>query len=651
MDQMKKYRIILALLAGIFLMPGCEEYLDLKPLDSQTEVTYFRSLKDFQDAANHLHTNVYAWGGNTTYPISFDWGSDLVSAGGDWGSGINPTSTADEYYTTPYKWLRTVNQVIQKGETYNNPGEIAGPIGQAYFFRAWHHFFLLKRYGGVIIANKVTSLNDDIVLGTRASRYEVVKQILDDLDIAIAKLASTTVTSTNNDGHVTLEAAKAFKARVCLFEATWEKYVGSKTNGDGITVGGGNNKPSDYPSVDEMFVIAKNLSKEIIDGGKFQLWDRIRNATDIPASVKNPEMYAHRSYYYLFNLEGANSNPVGLDKSTNKEAIFRSVYDAVNRKSGTNLTHTWPAGFTRKLSDMYLCTDGLPVHLSPLFKGYTEMNAEIENRDYRAEAVNIKVMDYWWGWGMYKTGAVYTTDIKTLAAGTYQNIPDARNGSVPGIGGMKFRSNRADMGAAGDEAADYLHIRLAEVYLIYAEAVCELGSGAISDADLDYSINKVRARGGVAPLNSALIAQANVLALQKGYGQLNLLGEIRRERAVELYAEGHRISDLCRWGLAEAELGGKNRCGGYLDYNGNPSFVKNFINPIDKKPAYIESSFAGKINQEKITFAYEGLTPTEPGCVIIEQAANRQFSLKNYLQPIPSDEIKLNPKLKQNPGW
>lgn len=79
-------------------------------------------------------------------------------------------------------------------------------------------------------------------------------------------------------------------------------------------------------------------------------------------------MYAHCSYYYLFNLEGTDSNPAGLDKSSNKESIFRSVYDAVNRKSNTNLTHTAPAGMTRKLMDMYLCTDGLPVHLSPNFK-------------------------------------------------------------------------------------------------------------------------------------------------------------------------------------------------------------------------------------------------------------------------------------------
>jgi len=656
---MKTSKIIFSLLIGVLLTTSCtNDFLNLSPLDSQTEVTYFKSLSDFQNAANNLHANVFAFQTNGTlasqnnvYPINFDWGTDIVSASNAEVSGTNSIPTADPYWQQTYTWLRPVNQLIAKAAEYSKPDEIAGPVGQAYFFRAWHHFFLLKRFGGVPIANKVPELGDSVVTGPRASRYEVVAQILSDLDVAIAKLAKTTVTSTGNDGHVTLEAAKAFKARVCLFEATWDKYVGPKTDGDGTTIGAGSVKPTGYPSVTDMLTMAKSLSKDIIDGGKFQLWDRVRNLTDIPSSVKNPQMYVHHSYYYLFNLEGANSNPLGLDKSSNKESIFRSVYDAVNRKSNTNLTHTFPASPTRKLADMYLCTDGLPVQLSPLFQGYTTMNAEIQNRDYRIEAVNVKAMDYWWGWGMYKTGAVYTTDIYSLAAGTYQSIPDATNGAAPLIGGNKFRTNRADMGADGDEAYDFMHIRLAEVYLIYAEATCELGNGVISDADLDYSINKVRARGGVAPLNTALIISANQIADQKGYGHLDLLGEIRRERATELYGEGQRLSDLCRWGIAEVELAGQDRCGGYISYKGVPSYVQTLISPVTNKSVYVASSFAGKINSREYTFSYAGIAPTEPGAAIIELAVNRKFALKNYLQPIPSDQIKLNSNLKQNPSW
>lgn len=642
-----KINYILPVLLTAVLSTGCAEtFLDLKPLDQQTEALYFNKPSDFEYAANNLHGNIYAWGGNDTYNINFDYGTDLVVAAQDAVSGTNAAGTGDSYWDKVYGWLRTANIVIEKGQAYPNPDEIAGPVGQAYFFRAWHHFFLLKRFGGVPVADHVTDVaaSDATVWGPRNSRYEVVKLILDDLDIAMKKLEGTTVATTGNDGHVTLEAAKAFKARVCLFEATWEKYVGDKTDGDGINTGAGSAKPAGYPSVNEMLKMAKDLSGEIIDSHTFELWKGVEIVND---GVARPEMYEHTSYFYLFNLEGGDSNPNGLTKESNKEAIFRTVYDAVNKKSNTNLTHTAPATMTRKLADMYLCRDGLPIHVSPTFSSdaFVTMNKELENRDYRMLACVRPDMDYSWGYGMYKTGADYKVDITSLAAAQYQVVPNLRNAGS-GMKGRKFCTELQSVTAAGNEAMDYMHIRYAEILLIYAEAACELGNGTISDDDLNKSINLVRARGGVAPLNAALIAQAKTLGCN-----LTFIGEIRRERATELYGEGHRLSDLCRWGIAEAELGGQNRCGVYISYGSTPTFLQTLVNPSDNKPVYVESTYSGLINQSEITYSYEGIPSTKPGAAIIELAANRKFSIKNYLQPIPTAQIERNPNLKQNPQW
>jgi starch-binding outer membrane protein, SusD/RagB family len=648
---MKTYKIILFTLS-VLIFSGCKDFLDLKPLENVSEATYFKTLNDFQYAANNLHANVFAFQTNglatqnNVYPINFDWGTDINPAANAEVSGTIGTPTADVYWQQTYTWLRPVNQLIAKAKNYTNQTEIAGPVGQAYFFRAWHHFFLLKRFGGVPIATEAADLNSPLVWGTRASRYEVVMQILNDLDTAIVKLANTTKASTNNDGHITLEAAKSFKARVCLFEGTWDKYVNGRTDGDGVTSGAGSNKPIGYPSVTDMLTMAKSLSKDIIDGGKFSLWKGVEDVSSNSA-IKNPNMYKHSSYYYLFNLEDNTSNPAALSKSSNNEAIFRSIYDYTNRKSNTNLTHTWPASMTRKLVDMYLCTDGLPVNLSPLFQGYTNLGSEFVNRDYRLTACVPVDMNWYWGYGMYSTGAQYGVDITTLAASTYRSIPNLRTFGGSSYGSRKYRTEMATRKDA-EESMDYMHIRLAEVYLIYAEATCELGDGQITDADLDYSINIVRARGGVAPLNAALIATAAGLG-----GQLTLLGEIRRERALELYGEGQRLSDLCRWGIAEAELAGQPRCGVYLSYNGTDSYLKTLINPVDNKPVYSASAFpSGTIlTQDLPSFSYAGLVPTKAGCVINELATNRLFALKNYLQAIPTDQIKLNSKLVQNPSW
>ncbi len=78
-----------------------------------------------------------------------------------------------------------------------------------------------------------------MVWSARNSRYEVVNQILSDLENAKNLLATATKTSISNDGSVNVEAACALKARVCLFEGTWGKYNGRGsadiTNGDGTT--------------------------------------------------------------------------------------------------------------------------------------------------------------------------------------------------------------------------------------------------------------------------------------------------------------------------------------------------------------------------------------------------------------------------------
>lgn len=273
------------------------------------------------------------------------------------------------------------------------------------------------------------------------------------------------------------------------------------------------------------------------------------------------------------------------------------------------------------------------------------MNEELTNRDYRMLACVRPDMDYAWGWGKYSTGANYGVDITTLAAAQYQIVPDLRGGGA-GMKGNKLRSESASVADAGQESYDYMHIRFAEILLIYAEATCELGGGKISDADLDYSINRVRARGGVAPLNAKLIAKAKELGCN-----LSFLGEIRRERATELYCEGHRISDLCRWGIAEQELGGQNRCGAYINYDGTPTFLTTLDSPIDNQPVYKESAYSGLINTSEIKYSYEGIPSTKPGTIIVELAANRRFTLKNYLQPIPTAQIERNPNLKQNPQW
>jgi hypothetical protein len=107
---------------------------------------------------------------------------------------------------------------------------------------------------------------------------------------------------------------------------------------------------------------------------------------------------------------------------------------------------------------------------------------------------------------------------------------------------------------------------------------------------------------------------------------LDMLTEIRRERTVELAFEGFRRDDLRRWKIAETVL---------------PQALRGV-------------KFVGTEYQAK----YPDLKPGEDiqvdanGFIVAEPAASRQFQAKNYLDPLPLQQIQLsNGTLTQNPGW
>ncbi|MFD0991116.1 RagB/SusD family nutrient uptake outer membrane protein [Mariniflexile jejuense] len=574
---------------------SCEkDYLELNPLDSVTEAAYFKTPQQFANAANQLYIGLVGWkptkasgtpnGFESSIYDFMDFGSDLNGLPLEVGRGANTITNDDKYWDNTYYYLRDVNILLQKANEYKgNAADISQSVATAYFFRAWHHFFLLQRFGGIPIVTTVVDLDSPELYGARNSRYEVINQIFSDLDKAIAGLPTEQNIGSLDKGKISKWGAEAFKAKILLYEATWEKYVGVTTDFQGSGTSSAN--------ITAYLTEAITLSKDVMDNGGYELWNK--NAT-----------LNNLSSNYLFNLEDSNSNPGGFDKSSNKEFIIQGIYDFNLRKGGVNISHTVTSRLSpsRKLMDMVLCTDGLPVDKSPLFQGYNKTSDEFKNRDYRLKA--------------YFGGNIPTDGSVALKAAS-----DGVSGS--GIDARKFRSyNYGTYRAALEESFNYPFLRLPEVYLTYAEALYER-DGAISDADLNLSINKIRARAGVAPLTNTLVS----------VNGLNMLDEIRRERTIELFGENNRFDDLKRWGIAEQELN-KDVLGAVIEgtvYETNTSLYK----PTDF--VYGEKSVTTAVGTRRVS--------------VIDPASNRNFSRKNYLFPIPPTQRALNPALVQNPGW
>jgi starch-binding outer membrane protein, SusD/RagB family len=119
---------------------------------------------------------------------------------------------------------------------------------------------------------------------------------------------------------------------------------------------------------------------------------------------------------------------------------------------------------------------------------------------------------------------------------------DAINNSKHGYGVFKFQ-NVTSSGAAGSHPSfqdtDFPMFRLADAYLMYAEAVLRGGTGGSAATALEY-VNAIRTRpGDVANENAPGAITAGELTLDF----------IIDERARELYWEAHRRSDLIRFGL------------------------------------------------------------------------------------------------------
>ena len=652
-----------------FSLSACSDFLNKEPLSQGTEAIVFKTPEHFEQAAYYLY-DLYGWDYN-----AMDRNLDISGLGSN-GGGTAPESSGS--WGGPYGQIRDCNILLEKAEEYaGDKNAISHAVGTAHFFRAWQYFKLLKTYGGVPIADHSLDLTDPTLQAPRNSRYEVANFIINDLKEAVKLLTKEKDIPDADKGKISKEAAQSFLARVALYEGTWEKYVpsiGYDLDGDGTNSGAGTAKPEGYPSVTELLTLAKTMSKDVIteaETGTFKLWNECDSL----------------SYYYLFNIDDAEGNIPnfkGKGKATNKEFIIYRKYDFNIAKPNKNISHTVIVGLATSISqqfgESFLCRNGLPIRISytgnmanaqnnPQFEGYKTFVGEYRNRDYRfISCTYIPDRTFWSsrvedGRQLTATGKPYPDPVfpqndevynpgdpaYSSSCGVFK--PTLRNNSTAsGYGRRKYLIEGANR-PSNTESADYPNLRLAEVHCIYAEATCELNGGNISDEDLDFSINKNRARARVAPLTNALIAnvwdagywdyEQNKTVCKK----MNMLDEIRRERACELFGEGHRMDDLKRWGIAHINLVGQ-KLGHYVLGTAYETEKANSAQYFGE-PCYYPEKYPLRYG------IYEGTGKNDPdyGRSIANDPTTLNFIQRDYLTPLPLDQMRLNTNLKQNPGW
>ncbi|MDD6252442.1 MAG: RagB/SusD family nutrient uptake outer membrane protein [Bacteroidales bacterium] len=393
--------------------------------------------------------------------------------------------------------------------------------------------------------------------------------------------------------------ALTLKAEFCLFEGTFRKYHGISLDGH---------------SYEDYLRLAAEAAKAVIDGGRYKL---------------------AKDYLTLFAEEDADASEYILAIKNDKGL---GIYN--NCTAFANMPTQGCPGLTKKFVDSFLMKDGSRFTDKPGWETM-EFKEEVADRDPRL-ACCMKTPGY------KRIGGtqVVAPDLSSSSTG-FQLVKFVMDCTLTGVDRVEMSYN------------DMPVYRYAEVLLIYAEALAELGD--IKQTDLDISVNLLRDRVGMPRMN---LTQANQnpdwYLKSEQYGYRNVTGanqgiilEIRRERSIELAEEGYRYEDLIRWRegkCIEQEMYGMYFPGpGEYDLTGDGvadvCLYTGDIAPTSSVKEIVMLKIGEKTSGILLSDGNKGYIDPQQG---IQHVWDEE---RDYYYPVPSKERQLNPNLTQNSGW
>lgn len=670
---MKKIHILLAI---ALLAVSCDKFFDINLKDQATlEDTMSRS-----SSVRRYLAHLYSYIPRDENTRNYEGGTVLRSdeslnaksqyetywykvRRGEYGpDNTNSESNANfwkRYYVAINECTTFLDNVDKDQE--DSPELVLQMKGEARFLRAYFYFVLLRQYGPVIIWGDQAS--DQNVLAETMDRNTVDENfdfIVGELDKAIEDLAYEVNDSglglslSSNKGRATKGAAMALKARVLLMRAS-PLYNGQ--NGTGMYSSLQNHRGEQlFPAYSAAkWDDAAQAAKALIDMGRYTL-------TTVNDAGKSEFQNAAASYQTVW-FEGW---------STNREIIWGWWYRAWGDESlgsGCDIAYAAPAGGKIALAGYSLNSPSLKlVDAYPMWEtgrypilGYNKIGGMLdlsrpqvdEASGYQAEGwtenyqqtvdvetswarpfkahnstvgrdaryyANFVPNGFWWPSSTTNSGGpVRFTCYNSGEATAPYSATDACN-RVGYVWRRLYKANNPLKNLAADyQSVRYIYpaFRLAEVYLIYAEACNEKTSRDAEEA-IRY-IDMVRARSGLNGLHEAYpeidFGNADGVTTISGVSRTGrewLRWFILQERMCEFAFEGQRHYDMIRWLKAEEE------------YN-----TENWTLHITA-PTYEES-------YERVSDDYIG--------------GRGVFQSRDYLFPMSTNQLSEMTNYTQNPGW
>lgn len=585
-----KYYSIILIIGIVLAITSCD-VTNTVPEDAITDLNYWTKTDDLKQYANSFYTTLS--GPSQWYDTSSD-NAVTNSPDNKLFNNLVVPGSGGGWSTGDWGNIRNLNYFLNRYQTVvGDESVINHYVGEIRFFRANEYFNKVKTFGDVPWYDvDLTTADDDLLMKGRDPRKFVVDKILEDLDFAVSNLKEH---DEIEKGRLHKYAALQLKARVALYEGTWMKY----------------RNISGWESYLEQAVLA---ASEIMNSGNYDI-----------VKGNAQYMFDDKPLYYRqqFIQEDLTDNPESvLPRIYEKNILMHGISRSVNETG-------W--GISKDFIESFLCIDGKPIALSDLYEGDGTFLKELENRDPRfRNMVDNPYLPY------FLDGEIPIS---------YPATTIAVNQCPTGYMASKFRSPIPAQNEANQTTYDWHIFRYAEVLLIFAEAKAELGT--ITQQDIDNSINKLRARldepgkfeMGRLFLNPPLDPLSVVNGSPRyGYAIDPLLYEIRRERRIELAFEGFRWDDIVRWKAGKLIENPKTMLGLTVNDEVVNRYTEVFggTNPFATRSFYEFTDWAG--NQKKLLKVYENM--------------NRTWDDRLYLNPLPIDQLQLNPNLgPQNPGW
>ncbi|MCG8318550.1 MAG: RagB/SusD family nutrient uptake outer membrane protein [Cytophagales bacterium] len=650
----KPIKISIFLLLTVFISQSCDDFLDVVPDDSPSIeivfenansaqsflITVYSYLPDFDGVTNpalfggdelwvnqDVQQNVF--GGFPALEIAQGLQSEgnvrLSYSRNRNAQGNSPDGTPNLYIA-----IRDCNVFL---ENIDAPFDLEERekkqwIAEVKVLKAYYHYWLMRMYGPIPIIRENLPVDTEAAQVEREPVDDVVAYIVGLIDESIDDLPNINFGG-SEVGRISKAIAASIKAKILMTAAS------PLFNGN-----------MDYPG----FVNSENREfiNAIFDPEKW-----VRASEACKAAIDIAHAAGHSLYTFPSNSIGPNDisevtrrklsirgsiteendNTEVIWLATGRRNFFQSASMAkMNDPLGviTQFAHTSLQSYfspAMRIAEMFYSENGVPISEDITYdyagrfnlresdvstalnirSGYATVGLHFQREPRFYASLGFDGAK-WYGHGRFDENNTWTSQMKGGQAAGFTGDPTDDTWSVTGYLPKKlvhYESAHPEEGASfNQQEYGWPVIRLADLYLLYAEALNEV-SGPGGEV---YSwINLVRERAGVPDVEDAWNNFS--VSPQRISNKDELRKIIHRERMIELVFEGQRFWDLRRWKRAAEFMDGR--------------LIRGWT--------IMEGSTGGFYN--------------------VRTVAQQSFQTRDYLWPVPLENILDNPNLAQNPGW